>query len=207
MTGGAMDGNPHALLTDITDLKFDEAEHAYTWKGEVMPSVTQILKHFGFIDDQWYTEESRIRGQAVHRACELYDHGLLDYGSLDPSLVGYLDAWKKFESDTGFESELIEQRVVNPIYRYAGTLDRIGIMHNVAGGPRRTLLDIKSGAVQRWAALQIGAYEACFVKKDYHRMAVELRKDGTYRTKDFTGHSDKGLFCGLASAWHWKRSK
>lgn len=199
----------YATMADAAEMEFNEDLHLYTWRGEVIPSVTQILKEFGFIDDQWYTEEAKIRGRAVHKACELWDKGTLNPNSLHASLEGYLEAWKRFTVETGFESELIEHRVVNPIYRYAGTLDRVGVMHKVAGGPRKTLLDIKSGVAQRWAALQVGGYEACFLKKDYHRMVVELRKDGTYRTPDaaIMRPSDKGIFCGLASAWHWKRSK
>ena len=54
-------------------LSFDPITHQYRLDGERVPSVTQVLSVCGLIDDTWYTEESRQRGQAIHLATKLLD--------------------------------------------------------------------------------------------------------------------------------------
>ena len=51
-----------------SELTFDEEKHEYRLDGEVLPSVTGILREMGFVDDTYFTEDSAARGTAVHRA-------------------------------------------------------------------------------------------------------------------------------------------
>ena len=60
-------------MTSSDTFTFDPDTHQYWVGGEKVLSVTQILKTCGLIDDTWYTEKGRQRGQAVHLATQLYD--------------------------------------------------------------------------------------------------------------------------------------
>lgn len=129
-------------------LRFDDVAHEY-WLGDRrLPNVTSVLQAENFTPshewvDPWYLE----RGAAIHRATELYDKGVLDEGSVDPRIRGYVESYKKF-LHTPYAG--IELRLCDPIAGYAGTLDRL----TVDG----VLIDIKSGTAQAWHVFQLGGY-------------------------------------------------
>lgn len=106
-------------------VEFQEDGHLYD--GGRLESVTGILKAEGFIDTSFYTEEGRERGSYVHLATHLDDMGELDESSLDPVIVPYLEAWRRFKRESGFIVERSEVPMVSTAYRYAGTPDVAGI--------------------------------------------------------------------------------
>jgi hypothetical protein len=180
-------------------LEFNPETHEYFFNGRKVPSVTGILKEVGLIDGEWFTDEARERGKAVHAATELLDLDDLDLDSLHPKIEPYVRAYQKFKNDTGFKPELIEHRVFNNEYNYAGTLDRTGFFPD----GDEVILDIKSGPISGWAALQISAYDYC-LDKARQRMALQLKNDGTYKVKSFKGHSDLYVFFSAAVIVNWK---
>ena len=123
-------------------IEFDEEKHIYRVAGVVLPSVTGILKSEGFIDSGWYDDYSRQRGEYVHKATALYDHGELDDDYDDPVIMPYLDAWKRFKEESKFHILEIENPVVNLEYSYCGTPDRIGSLNQ-----RLCVIDIKTGSI------------------------------------------------------------
>lgn len=187
-------------------LQFDPATHAYTWRGARVPSVTQVLKDTGLIDDQWYTERSRQIGQAVHLATEFDDAGRLNEATVATLIRPYLDAWRKFRAETGFTPSPggIEARIYNQSAQYAGTLDRIGAL---AGGAE-VLLDIKTGAPQSWHALQLAAYAMALPEpRRYRRARVQLKSDGTYRYTEFAPENlsaDYNIFQSARVIWQYQ---
>jgi hypothetical protein len=94
--------------------------------GRLYPSVTTILKAEGFIDTRFYDDWSRDRGSMIHLATAYDDAGELDEESLDPVILPYLVAWRKFRKESGFGLGLIEPPMMSTAYKYAGTPDRIG---------------------------------------------------------------------------------
>lgn len=181
-------------------LLFDEATHTYSEDGIIIPSVTQILKAEGFIDtsfiDPWYAE----RGQAVHRATELYDESILDESTVDPRIQGYLEAWKKYRQDTGFIPSLIEKKMVHPVLKYAGTIDR-------------NSLDIKSGSPAPWHILQASAYEDLLLANtdtpSRGWIDVYLQEDGNYKIKPFSVidlYNARKIFQAALAVYNWKRN-
>lgn len=94
--------------------------------GRLYPSVTTILKAEGFINTAYYDDWSRDRGSMIHLATAYDDQGELDEETLDPVIIPYLDAWRKFRKESGFAPEKIEPPLMSTVYRYAGTPDRIG---------------------------------------------------------------------------------
>ena len=94
--------------------------------GRLYPSVTTILKAEGFIDTRFYDDWSRDRGSMIHLATAYDDAGELDEENLDPVILPYLKAWRRFRKESGFVPEQIEPPMMSTAYKYAGTPDRIG---------------------------------------------------------------------------------
>lgn len=162
---------------------FDAERHEYQVDGVIRPSVTQILKGAGFIQDDWYSDAARNRGSAVHAACHYLDENDLAMDTLAPEYAGYVEAWELFKNQADVEIELRESRVYHPLYGYAGTLDRTLRLRK---HPRRWVVDIKTGQEEDWHALQTAAYAGTFENGGaLCRMAVYLRKDGTFTTREF----------------------
>ena len=158
-------------------LTFDHELHVYSLGERVLPSVTEILKGAGIVNDRWWTEAGRWRGSAVHAACWYDDQNDLNEATLDPSLRNYLDAYRKFKTETGFIPTDIETPIYNDLLGYAGTPDRIG---NLPGG-KFCLPDLKSGASSKVTRYQTVAYAACLPSpRKYVRMEVRLKPDGKY---------------------------
>ena len=166
-------------------LVFDEAAHIYTLAGARVPGVTRILRARNLIDDTWFTEEACARGKAVHEAIHLLAENDLDLASVDPRIDGYLDAHRKFVFETEltiFASEI----GMGSRAGFAGTADMLAWMGGVM-----TLIDIKSGAPDRWHELQLAAYSMLIKEnaaalglsvEDLPRdfMTVQLKDDGKY---------------------------
>lgn len=177
---------------------YNDELHLYMLDGRVLPSVTGILKGELFIDDSFYTEDARIRGTYVHLACHLYDKGTLDLDELDSALRPYLDAYILFKGETGFQVNESEVPCYHPQYLYAGTPDKIGIMAGTDA-----LIDLKSGDIQPWCALQTAAYEL-FFPKSMKRFGVQLTNEGKYKMTPFTDRTDRNIFLSAMACRNWK---
>lgn len=116
----------YTLLEESDELMFDEGSHIYKFRGQVLPSVTGLLKAEGYIDTTFYNDAGRTRGSYVHLATHLDDQGELDEDTLDPGLVGYVESWRRFKAESGFVVEISEVPMVNPSLGYCGTPDVIG---------------------------------------------------------------------------------
>lgn len=193
-------------------LTFDEARHEYRLAGQLVPSVTGILKDNGLIDDRWFTEAARQRGQAVHAAAHYLDEGDLDWSSVHPELVGYLRSWEAYKAHRkGPRIDAIELRVFDPLYQVAGTLDRVMLLGN-----SRWIIDLKtvgagsSASAPSWARFQTAAYEAMF-RREYggpmlRRGAIVLQADGSLpRLVEYEDAGDWSDFLAMTQATHIRR--
>ena len=188
-------------------LKFDKGNHAYTYDGQPVPSVTQVLQDCRLIDFTMVPEaaltDAAAFGTAVHLACDYFDLGQLDGESLNADVNKCLTQWIKFLAD--FKVEIIESegQIYSSRYRYAGTFDRV-----VKINGRITLLDIKTGIKQKAHGVQTAAYS-----KAYHEMTGErvLDRAGVYLDADsykFEPHrdkSDESVFMCALSIYNYKR--
>lgn len=177
--------------------EFDAGRHIYRLNGADVPGVTSVMQDVGVVDFSMLTESTRTmalaRGRKIHTATQFDDEGDLDESGLDPQLLGYVAAWRKFRAETGFTPDLIEHRGYHEALRYAGTLDRRGIIN---GKP--AILDIKSNHAPYWTKYQTAAYAAFFPDpRTYHRIAVELHKDGTYKAETYLPSDYLGHFQGF----------
>jgi hypothetical protein len=182
-------------------IELDRATHTYS---NGLPSVTQILKSVGLIDTSFYTEEGRQRGTAVHAACEYFDQGDLDESSIDLEIAGYLDAYKAWKAYIGLASSFdwIEVPVSDKAHLYAGTPDRVLTMR-----PRK-LIDIKTGAFQRWHPIQAAAYIACLDDPfSYSRFGLYLQLNGKYSFREFPKVEfprDLSIWQSALNIYYWK---
>ncbi|RST54133.1 hypothetical protein [Variovorax sp. DXTD-1] len=194
-------------------LTFDAEAHRYYWDGKPVPGVTTILaplSDFAAVDPDVMRRASKF-GTAVHYVCELVDTGEdLQHYDVDPALLPYVDAWRKFCAEWRVQWKLIEQRVYHPTLRYAGTLDRKGTL--VAPGEpehRRhaAVVDIKTSTN---LYPSVGPQLAAYARADdplngasQRRYAVQLKGDGSYVCKEYRDADDFATFSALLALRTW----
>lgn len=189
-----------------TDLIFEAETHTYRVDGEVLPSVTQVLKAARLIDysmiPQDILQAAAARGTAVHQTLEALDNGLIDPNFVDPDIAGYVEAALRFYREANFEPTLVEYRNWHKNWRYAGTLDRIGLM-----GGCQTILDFKTGILLPGHGLQLAGYlEMLPEPRRYRRIALQLNADGTYRIQEYPAadyRRDIRTFLSALDCWRW----
>lgn len=175
-------------------LEFDELSHTYRIGGRVIDSVTQVLTKAGLIDTQWFTEEGKIRGNAVHKAI-FYDlQNDLNWARLHPVIKPYVEAWREFRTKTRLIPIFFEKRVYNPIHDYTGTLD---LLCKING--RNWLIDYKTGD-SRHAHWQTAGYKYTPEILPYlpNRATLKLNNNGSFK---FIEHpNDSGDFAEFINA-------
>lgn len=187
-------------------LDFDKAAHAYTLNGQRVPSVTQILAplvDFSMVA-QDVLEAAREFGQHVHVACDLFNRGILDWLSLDPALLPYVSAWKRFIDESGAVVVASELPVAHEDFGYAGMADVV-----LAWRSRVVVPDIKSTAV---VPATVGAQTAAYAKayqrmhggKEPERRCISLHPDGTYRVHAKRDAGDWSLFLSALNIHKFK---
>jgi hypothetical protein len=185
----------------VPDFIFEEGKHAFMVDGIRWPSVTQILTLTGFVDPTWFTEESALRGTYVHQIVHWHDTGELEESSVDPALMGYLEAWKKFVKDVDFVTHSLEQPRINLAYKFGGVIDRTGLIYG-----RPAVLDFKSGASPPWTKLQTAGYQILADMPAAQRFALQLNEDGKYNLLPHKDFNDRNVFLSaLACVW-WQRN-
>ena len=178
----------------------DESHVYHDSAGRVVPGVTGIIRACGLMDENGWNDYARDRGRAVHKAVELYERGTLDPDSLDPAIVPYLAAWVEFKEQTGYVALECEQIVFHPIYRYAGTLDQVGVLDS-----KSAVVDLKTGAQAAWWGVQTAAYNA--VAKRRVRYSLELKGDGTWRLVQHTDKRDINIFLACLTVAGWRAGR
>lgn len=126
--------------------RFDAETHEYTLLdgGAVLPHITGLLEAAGLIDPTHYTEESRIRGTAVHDLTRDFDLGALPVDGCQSVYRPYLLAHAAAIGMLKPEILAIEQPAVHPIYRYGGRADRVLKVNGLRG-----VYEIKSGVREK----------------------------------------------------------
>jgi len=106
-------------------LEFDAEKHIFTFNGQILPSVTGILKHEGLTPDYSMLDPFyALRGSYIHRTTELYNKGTLDEDTIDDEIQPYFEQYKKASKEFPFDIEDIEVKLRHPVYGYAGIIDR-----------------------------------------------------------------------------------
>jgi hypothetical protein len=208
--GGSSMSTPAPVQPNIAVVEMGDG-HIYRVDGVIKPSVTQILKDCRIADfdaiPQEVGEYAMTRGSALHLACELLDKELLDESDVDPVLVPYLDAYREWKEDVGFEPSLIEFMFYHPL-GYCGTMDRTGRVRN----NDKLVVDLKTGEgeIKKHVGLQLVAYAMKLgAPLTFRRFAVRLNKHGKYKAVEFPRenfHRDWAVFQSALNVYNFKRS-
>ena len=191
----------------------------YRVRGRIVAGTTDVIRRAGLVDPRWFTPEARERGRIVHKIAELEDRGKLDLSSIDPRLVGYAEAYRKFKRETRFRPFLIEWRFHDRVLDVCGTLDRLG----EAFEDEVLLVDLKTGDVDDWVGLQLVSYERGVLAhpgapaylagrglkvqkcRPIKRRALQLRADATYKLHPFDSPKEMAEWGGFVTSDPWRR--
>ncbi len=188
-----------AVTEKQSEVQFDDATHTYHFDGKVVPSVTQVLKSAGMIDDRWFNQGARDRGRIVTVAIELHSKGEL--GTVPEGYEGYVGAWVTFLVDTGFVPRDVEKPFFNRLYGYAGTPDVEG---RVPGATRRLIVDVKTGCDAPHYPIQTAGYDMAY-SHPHDRWCVFLKPNGAYAIRQHTDPRDWDVFLAALKIVHWQR--
>jgi len=199
----------------VPTLRFDPIEHRYFLEpsGEEIPGVTRALEECGLTDfsmvPRHILEAAQQRGTDVHNALHYLDDGELDEASLTEEMHGYVMAYLRFKNQMRFEPTLVEKFVYSLAHRWAGRLDRVGLIERKDGGQDKIVVDFKSGLVLPAHRIQLAAYVSGLPDpRSHRRMTLELDSDGTYKCHEYDAQSyarDLNTFHSAVNVWHWKR--
>lgn len=171
---------------------FDPADHRYTTlDGQVLPSITQMLDKTGWIDDRWYTEESSVRGTAVHDLTASYDMGALDPSTLESRYKGYVLAYVALSHVLRPEWEEIETMDAHPQLHFAGRPDRKGKVFKV-----RTVADLKTGAKEKSHQIQTAlqailvSWRSSLPPHAWQRLNLYIKASGRYSVEHHRDRRD-----------------
>lgn len=187
------------------DLQFDAASHIYRLNGRRLPSVTQVLQPLEMLDGipADVLEHARIRGQRVHEAMALLVRDDLDWSSLDPELVPYIEGGKRFLDESGLTVIASELRVGCARIRCAGTLDLLAHWRN-----SEAVIDFKAtAAIPPTVGPQCAAYDRLYQSmyggKPRKRYCVQL-KPNDYRVHPLTDPADWSIFQSCLNLILWR---
>jgi len=188
----------------MSDVQFRAADHTYWIGDQELPGVTRILDVGGACVDHFgFTDESRARGTYVHRATQAIDTGerLTEVPYLYEPFVTAYRCFVRDMEPTWSRSEAI---VADEAQRYAGTLDRAGLVRD-AGKMTPYLIDIKTGEAPPSVGPQTAAYARCLPDPlRWHRACLQLLPTGRYRWLPLTDRADLTVFFAALTLYDWK---
>lgn len=195
------------MATELNrEFRFEPEGHKYFLGDLELPSVTTVLKDERLIDATWYDNQGRWRGSAIHLALQYLDEDTLDHDSVSPEHIGYVEAYLNFKAAYSFVPDLIEKPLWHPVFRYAGTPDRTGLING-----NQAVLDIKTGATVPVDKIQLAAYAGMLgIPEAYERIRLHLKKDGKYGIKTYPreeASADFAVFLSALNVWNWKRKE
>ena len=165
-------------------LQYFDRGHIYMLEGERIPCVSDLCRflHREIYKDAplWQLEAAADRGTKVHAATEVLDK--TGQAEIEDEYLPYLQAYAKFRQEHDVHWELIEYADYHPELRYAGTIDRYGLVDGI-----KTLMDIKTTytVYRSLCGASLNLYRLILEARDKQverLLILHLRKDGTYRT-------------------------
>lgn len=179
--------------------------------GSSFPRVSEILREAGLGPDLSripadVLESARDRGAAVHAAIEALTYGYLDEADVTPIVAPYLDAYRRFVAESGYQAKYAEVEVIHPAWRYQGHPDSIGFLVG-----RRLLVDFKSGGAEG-VEYQLAGYRAAWnfthpTEPVEAVAALMLRRDGTYRFNEQSWIEAEPIWLACVTVYHARQRR
>lgn len=175
----------------MATLLFFDQGHKYTLDGEELPSVSELCR---FISREIYESVSQYtldraadRGTRVHKSCEALDL----YGKVEVTddIAPYVKSYLKFRQEHNVQWEMVERSMHHPEDRYAGTIDRYGLLDG-----ETAVVDLKTSYTvhKRLAVAQLNLYRRMLEsggKQPKRLVILHLTKDG-YRLVEIERRDD-----------------
>ncbi len=188
--------------------RYVDDPHGYWLGPEELPSPSKVFADLGLVDPRFFTEESRLRGRAVHAGLHFALKGTLDWATLHPDLHGYVRSGLKLVDRLGPQIIRFETPLHHAALRFAGTSD---IEWELQGW--RWIIDWKTGKAPKVARYQTAAYEmlartvAPPLFNRWKRAAVELQEDGSMANLiRYEDHTDGAGWLNLLGAFRVRQS-
>ncbi len=173
--------------------KFLPEPHEYYLKGARLWNPSAVFLDIRYVDPTYYTQESRHRGQYVHRATHLIDdHDPEIWKKIHHEYLGYVEAYCEFKEMWRYRPRLREVPIYHPEHQYGVTPDGEGI---ILDGDE-AVVEMKTGTMLWWTAIQTAAQDMAIhywdkdEDKTRRRFGVELKKTGKFRVKEFDDDGD-----------------
>jgi len=204
-------------------LAFEPTTHEYRIDGVRVPSVTQLLEDAGLTPDyslvpQPVLQHARQRGIHIDACCDLLDADDLDWRSVHPEAVPYVEAWIAFRDYEGFTPAASQVPLYHPVYGYAGTADVLGTLpggHLAIVERKATSKMAATYALQTagygqdgmWYAPPGGGVLAPAPWQRPVRLGVQLRRDGRYTLVPYDDPEDLAAFLGVVALGRWRGAR
>lgn len=170
-------------MADTNNLRFFDTDHIYTLDGERLPCVSDLCRflHREIYKDAppWQMEAAADRGTKVHAATEILDK--MGRAEIDGEFSSYLEAYAQFLQEHDVLWELIEHSSYHPAHKYAGTIDRYGLVDG-----EKVLLDIKTTYTiyKPLCSASLNLYRLMLEARGWAveaMLILHLKKDGNYK--------------------------
>lgn len=186
-------------MTDLA-FTFDPDRHEYRLNGTVIEHITQVTDQF--LPTEWFTGEARDRGSFVHETLKAWwEHKMI---RAPVEYEGYIEAFEAFTLDHSVEPLLVEEPLLNPVERWAGTPDLYALVDRISA-----LIEIKTGPDHPAHHLQTAAQKELMrvnsifgVRKRY---GLQLNTDGTYKLHPHTDPNDLNIFRSALAVMRWRK--
>ncbi len=204
-------------------LAFDPVAHEYRVDGARVPSVTQLLDDAGLTPDYSVVppsvlQHARERGLHIDACCDLLDADDLDWRSVHPEALPYVEAWLAFREYEAFTPVAAQVPLYHPGYGYAGTADSVGLLpggHPVVVERKSTAKMAATYALQTagyaqdgmWYAPPGGGVLAPVPWGPPARLGVQLRRDGSYVLVPYDDPEDLAAFLGVVALGRWRGAR
>lgn len=178
--------------------RFDTAAHSYSVGGVSVPGIHACLRAGGLEQGApGFTQEHRDRGKAVHLATLRHDLGEI-VPPLPETWQPFFDAYLLFRSEVACRWRKLEHPKVHRQLRYATIIDREGF---VSGLP--AVVELKTGGAAAFHGPQTAGADLLLSRTIglRRRLVVYLRKDGSYRLREYADAADYHRFITCVHAY------
>lgn len=181
------------------EVEFRPDVHEYHMNGRRLISVTQVLKSAGIINYSGINPMYAERGTSVHLAAEFEDKGTLDLECLDPRILPYLKAYRKFKRDSGATIVATEEKFAVEERGFAGTRDRRVLLNG-----DRAVIDLKTGKPAGFHGPQLFAY-TIGLTEPHKRYGLYLSGDESFKLVEYSDPTDGIVWNAALIVAQWKR--
>lgn len=170
--------------------------------GRSILGATDVMKLSGIMDGQmWGSDYDLWCGRARHAAVELWVKGTLDLATLHPDILPSIEAFLKFQHETGFQPTQSEYKVFNPVYKIATRIDLLGEFPDGQEG----IVELKSGTVSKTTAIQTALQDILMgSQRTRKRYGLSIPKTGKPNVVLYGDRDDYSIAISVMNVAHWK---